>query len=34
MVYVLADQRCGPYVVGVCGAIAEVMQGAQETHMK
>ena len=34
MVYLLADQRCGPYVVCVGGLLDQVMQEVRETHRK
>lgn len=32
MVYLLADQRAGPYVVGVGGLLAEVRHEVGENH--
>ncbi|MGO1069688.1 hypothetical protein [Lysobacter sp. CA199] len=34
MAYLLADQRVGPYVVGVGGLLADVMREVKETHFK
>ncbi|WP_408952116.1 hypothetical protein [Lysobacter sp. Hz 25] len=34
MVYLLADQRAGPYVMGIGGLLDEVMQEVRETHRK
>ncbi|WP_152670223.1 GIY-YIG nuclease family protein [Lysobacter capsici] len=34
MVYLLADQRAGPYVIGVGGLLADVMQEVKATHFK
>lgn len=34
MVYLLADQRAGPYVVGIGGLLDEVMREVRETHRK
>jgi predicted GIY-YIG superfamily endonuclease len=34
MVYLLADQRAGPYVVGVGGELAEVVREVREVHFQ
>ncbi|MBT2746630.1 MULTISPECIES: hypothetical protein [unclassified Lysobacter] len=34
MACLLADQRAGPYVVGVGGLLADVMREVKETHFK
>lgn len=34
MVYMLADQRVGPYVIGVGGLLDEVMREVKDVHFK
>lgn len=34
MVYLLADQRAGPYVIGVGGLLADVMREVKQTHFE
>lgn len=34
MVYLLADQRAGPYVIGVGGLLEDVMREIKQTHFE